>query len=223
MSIRTGVVLSAIAAVSLAAGPALAQFDELAIGVKAGTLGVGGELTTDLLSGLNLRGSLQWLDLSLGAEFEGIDYDAHLKFFNPLVLLDWYPFGGAFRISGGALFNGSEVDLEATSNQTIELDGTTYTPSEYGTLRGEADFQPIAPYVGIGFGNPLKPDQHWELSLDLGVAFIGATDVTLSATGPIASNSTFQQQLAQEERDIEDTLHKFQFYPVLSLTLTYHF
>jgi hypothetical protein len=223
MRFRAEVVLPAITAVLLAASPAAAQLDEWAIGVKAGTLGVGGELTTDLLPGVNLRGSLQWLDLNLEAEFEGIDYDVDLSFFNPLVLLDWYPFGGAFRLSGGALFNGMNIDLEATSNQAIELDGTVYTPSEYGTLRGKADFQPVAPYVGIGFGNAVSRNQHWGLALDLGVAFIGPADVTLSATGPIATNPTFQAQLAQEEEDIEDELHNYQFYPVLSLTLTYRF
>jgi hypothetical protein len=223
MQLGARMVLVAIVALVLQAGPAAAQFDELALGAKAGTLGWGGELTTDLLPGLNLRGSLQWLNLNFTSQFADIDYDVDLKFFNPMVMLDWYPFGGPFRISGGALFNGSDISLEATSNEPIDIGGTLYTPSDYGTLRGTADFRPVAPYVGIGFGNAVSPNQRWGLTVDLGVAFIGSPDVALSATGPIASDPTFQAQLAQQERDVEHDLHRYQYYPVLALSLFFRF
>jgi hypothetical protein len=223
MTIRAGVIASVIVAVALASGPAAAQFDGLAIGAKAGTLGVGGELTTTLLPQLNLRGSLQWLDLGFNATFEDVKYNTDIEFFNPMVMLDWYPFEGAFRISGGVLFNGTDITLTATPAQPVEIGGTVYFPSEVGTLRGESDFRDIAPYVGIGWGNPLSEDGHWSLNADLGVAFIGSPGVKLSATGSFASDPTFQQNLAEEEKDIEDELSKFRFYPVLSLALTYRF
>jgi hypothetical protein len=207
----------------LSSGKAGAALDEWAIGAKAGTLGLGGDLTTDILPGLNLRGGVQWLSLNLDAEFEDIDYSVDVDFLNPLLLLDWYPFGGSFRLSGGVLFNQSDVNLRATPSAPVQIGGTTYTPAEVGTLRGQSDFNPIAPYVGIGWGNVVGRSKRLGLAMDLGVAFIGSPGVNLSANGLLASDPTFQAHLAQEEEDIEDDLSDFKFYPVLSLTLYYCF
>lgn len=220
---RIPIVLSVMFLILLSSGKAGAALDEWAIGAKAGTLGLGGDLTTDILPGLNLRGGVQWLSLNLDAEFEDIDYSVDVDFLNPLLLLDWYPFGGSFRLSGGVLFNQSDVNLRATPSAPVQIGGTTYTPAEVGTLRGQSDFNPIAPYVGIGWGNVVGRSKRLGLAMDLGVAFIGSPGVNLSANGLLASDPTFQAHLAQEEEDIEDDLSDFKFYPVLSLTLYYCF
>jgi len=220
---RVPIVLSVMFLILLSSGRAGAVLDDWAIGAKAGTLGLGGELTTDIVPGLNLRGGVQWFSLDLDAEFEDIDYNVDVDLLNPLLLLDWYPFGGSFRLSGGILFNQSDVDLRATPSEPVEIGGTTYTPAEVGTLRGQSDFNPIVPYVGIGWGNAVGRSKRLGLAMDLGVAFIGSPGVNLSATGSFASDPTFQAHLAQEEEDIEDDLSDFKFYPVLSLTLYYCF
>ncbi len=214
--------------VLLAAGPAGATFSELAIGPKVGTLGLGGEVTTDLIPQVNLRGSLQWLDFNYEADIEDIHYDLDLSFLHPLVTADWYVFGGSFRLSAGVLFDGTDIRLDASSssNETIDIGGTSYTPSQLGKLRGEAEFNPVAPYVGIGFGNALSRKHRWGLTMDLGVAFIGSPDVTLSAVGTPLSGAELAQlqaNLREEERDIEDDLSPFRFYPVLALTLFFRF
>jgi hypothetical protein len=210
--------------VLLAAGPAGAAFSEFALGAKVGTLGLGGEVTTDLLPQVNLRGSLQWLDFNYDTDIGDIHYDLDLEFLHPLAVVDWYPFGGSFRLSGGVLFDGTDICLDATAAQSFEIGGRTYEPEDLGSLRGEVEFNAVAPYVGLGFGNPLSPDRRWGLALEIGVAFIGSPDVTLSATSP---NQALADQLAgdlaREEQDIEDDLEKFQFYPVLSLSLFYRF
>jgi len=220
---RTPIMLSVMSLILLSSGRAGAVLDKWAIGAKAGTLGLGGDLTTDILPGLNLRGGIQWLNLNLDAEFEDIDYSVDVDLLNPLLLLDWYPFGGSFRLSGGVLFNQSDIDLRATPSEPVQIGGTTYTPAEVGTLRGQSDFNPIAPYVGIGWGNAVGRSRRLGLAMDLGVAFIGSPGVNLSANGLLASDPTFKAHLAQEEEDIEDDLRDFKFYPVLSLTLYYCF
>ncbi|MCX5646997.1 MAG: hypothetical protein NTZ17_20300 [Phycisphaerae bacterium] len=205
-----------------AAVPAGATFSEFAIGAKVGTLGLGGEVTTDLVPRVNLRGSLQWLDFNYETEIEGVNYNLDLSFLHPLVMADWYVFGGSFRLSGGVLFDGTHICLDATSTEPVEIGGHEYQPNELGRLRGEAEFNPIAPYIGVGFGNALSRKHRWGFTMDLGVAFIGSPDVTLSAIGaPLTAQ--LQADLAQEERDLEDDLHKFQFYPVLALTLFFRF
>jgi hypothetical protein len=204
-------------------GRAGAALDEWALGFKSGTLGIGGELTTNLLPDVNLSAGVQWLAFDFDLEIDDIEYDVDVEFFNPLVKLDWYPFAGDFRISAGVLFNGSNVDLEATSAEPVEIGNTIYLPQEIGSIEGESDFDDIAPYVGIGFGNPLSRDRGWGVTADFGVAFIGSPNVDLTITGPFAGNPLLLADLAEEEEEIEDELDKYRFYPVLALTLYYRF
>jgi hypothetical protein len=204
-------------------GRAGAALDEWALGFKSGTLGIGGELTTNLLPDVNLSAAVQWLAFDFDLEIDDVEYDVDVEFFNPLVKLDWYPFAGDFRICAGVLFNGSDVDLEATSAEPVEIGNTIYLPQEIGSIRGESDFDEIAPYVGIGFGNPLARDRGWGVTADFGVAFIGSPNVDLTITGPFAGNPLLLADLAEEEEEIEDELDKYRFYPVLALTLYYRF
>jgi hypothetical protein len=204
-------------------GVAYAAFEEWAIGVKSGTLGIGGDLTTNLVPDVHLRAGVQWFELDVDMEIDDIDYDVDLTLLNPLLLLDWYPFAGDFRISAGVLLNASDIDLEATSADAIEIGGSFYEPEEFGSIRGGSDFEEIAPYIGIGFGNHLSQDRRWGLSADIGVAFVGSPNVDLRVTGPLADFPPLLADLAEEEREIEDKLDKYKFYPVLALTLYYRF
>jgi hypothetical protein len=223
MGYRSRGVVAAVMTMLAVCGRAGAALDEWALGLKTGTLGIGGELTTNLASNVNLRGSIQWFALDFEAEFDDVDYDVDVEFLNPLLLADWYPFSGGFRLSGGVLFNGTDISLDATSSESIEIGGETYSPDEIGTLRGESDFEDIAPYIGIGFHNPLSRDGHWGFTADIGVAFIGSPNVNLKVTGPFADDPGLQADLAEEEAKIEDDLDKVRFFPVLSATLYYRF
>lgn len=223
MRVRTGVVALVVVTVLLACGNARAVFDEFAIAAKGGTLGLGGDLTTNLIPQVNLRAGVQWLEFGFDATFSDVDYDVDLNFLNPLVLLDWHLFDGPFRISVGALFNGSDIQFRGRPSEDVEIGGQVYHPDEIGTLKGDVEFRPIVPYVGIGWGNALGSTGQWGLATDFGVAFMGSPDVDLSATGSKANDPAFQAQLAQEERDIQDELDNFNIYLVLSISLFYRF
>lgn len=223
MVCKTAIVVSVIAAILLPAGRAGAALDDWAVGLKSGTLGIGGELTTNLAPDVHLDAGIQWFELDFDVEIDDIDYDVDLELLNPLVRLSWYPFAGDFRISAGVLFNGSDVDLEATSSEPVEIGNSIYLPGDIGSIQGESEFNEIAPYIGIGFGNPLSQDRGWGITADIGVAFIGSPNVDLTITGPFADNPLLLADLAEEEEEIEDDLDKFRFYPVLSVTLYYRF
>jgi len=223
MERRMCMVLVAVATALSLTGRAGAAFEDWAIGVKAGTLGVGGELTTDLLPNVHLRGGVQGLGFDFQAEFSDIDYDVDVDLLNPMLALDWYPFSGMFRISAGVVFNNSDITLDASSSQPIEIGGSVYDPADLGSLRGSSDFDDIAPYVGIGFGNPLSSNGRWGFMTEAGVAFIGSPNVNLRATGPFASNPALLADLAEEEKEIEDDLDAIRIYPVLSMALYYRF
>jgi hypothetical protein len=195
----------------------------LAIMGKGGTLGLGGELASGITSDINARLGLNTVDYDFDDEFDDVEYDIGLDFSSFSALVDWHIFGDSFRVTGGLLSMNHELDLDATPTANENIGGTVYTPAEIGTLSGDVEIDGAAPYLGIGWGNPLDRSRRWGFYCDLGVAFTDSPDVALSANGTLASDPAFQANLAQERDDIEDDLEPFKLYPVISLGLYYRF
>jgi hypothetical protein len=216
-------VLFLILSALLSCGMGCADSGGLAVSGKAGTLGLGGELTTGITSNVNARVGLNALDLDFEDELDDVEYDLGLDLSSFSALVDWHIFDSSFRISGGFLSMNNELDLDARPTAPEEIGGALYTPAEIGTLSGSVDVDGLAPYVGIGWGNALDRDKRWGLYFDLGVAFTDSPDVALSANGSRASDPIFQADLARERDDIEDDLEPLKFYPVISLGLFYRF
>lgn len=213
--------------------PGSAQAAELALGAKAGTLGFGAELTAGLHERLDFRLGAQGFDYSETREASDIEYDAEAQARSANAFLDWRPFGGGFRLTGGALYNDSEVLGQSLvpASGTYNIGGVPVPANLVGTLAGRIEFDPIVPYAGLGWGNALQSQRALSFSLDLGVAFIGAGDVTLTPQIPAGSplndpiaRALLDIQLEREARDIEEDLENdYDMYPVLSIGLAYRF
>jgi len=106
---------------------------------------------------------------------------------------------------------------------TYDINGVSYSAAQVGNLRGNVDFNSIAPYLGIGWGNPFGSGGNWSFSCDLGVVFQGSPNVSLAADGQFADDPAFQANLEAERRDLEDELDSYKYYPVVSLGVTYRF
>lgn len=210
--------------ICLTVAPGFADTGDIALGVKASTLGAGAEGTVGLLQGLNLRGGVNALSFDFDAETSDVDYDVDADLLSFPIVLDWHPFkGSGFRITGGILINQNEGDAEATTEATYTIGDTVYTAAQLGSLSGKVDFNEVAPYVGIGWGNAVGKDKRWSFSCDFGVVFQGEANIDLAASGPIASDPTFQAELAKEKKALEDELDDYKYYPVISLGVTYKF
>jgi hypothetical protein len=220
MDRKFDVLLSLISLVLLSCGAGCADWGGLAISGKMGTLGFGGELTTGVARDVNARVGFNTLDLDLDEEIDDIEYDIGLDFSSFSALVDWHVFHDSFRISGGVLSLDHEFDLEArgTPGESEDIGGTDYDWAVIDTLSGSVEFDDLAPYVGIGWGDTLGRNKRWGFYTDFGVAFAGSPDVKLSASGPVAA-----ADLARERDEIEDELDILEFYPVLSIGLFYRF
>ncbi len=203
---------------------AMAGSGNFALGMKASTLGAGAEGIVGVLPALNLRSGANALSVDFDINTSDIDYDGDADLLSFPIMLDWYPFKKSeFRFSAGALINKNEADLAASSQATYTINGTDYTAAQLGNLNAKVDFNEVAPYVGIGWGNALSKDKRWSFTCDFGVVFQGKANIDLSATGPIASDPTFQTDLAQEKQELEDELENYQYYPLIALGITYKF
>ncbi len=221
---KLNAILLLILLVLLSCGAGCTDSGRFAVSGKTSTLGLGGEFTTAVTSNINARIGINALDLDFERELDDIEYDIGLDFSSFSALLDWHIFDSPFRISGGVLSMNHKLDLSASGTGVQEIGGITYDwRDDIGTLSGGVEIDNVAPYVGIGWGNPLTSDKRWGFTCDFGVAFAGSPDVALSATGAMASDPVFQANLERERRDIEDELEDFKFYPVISISFFYRF
>lgn len=216
--------LFALSAAALILVPAAVQAQGFAIAGRAGTLGIGAEAALGLGPKLALRGGLGLMPIERDASSfwdVGNDVDVTIKlpekWYN--VGLDLY-LGGGFRIGGGMLFKPDDPTVTGTLTTTgsIEIGGQTYTGTEVANVVGSIDSKSQAPYAIIGFGRHTKSGIG--LFLDLGMAYLGDSPVTLTASGnPTVTNSPeFKTRLAQEQQNLEDDLPTWarKYWPILN-------
>lgn len=216
--------LTSLLLIGLLFSSSMAEARGFALGGKVSTLGVGLEGTVGLLPGLNLRALVNGFSFDTDMRIWDIDYDLGIDLRSAPIMLDWHPFrDGGFRVSGGAVLNQNQADAKASPSGSYVIGDTEYDARNVGTLRGKIDFNDVAPYVGIGWGNALSKDKRWSFSCDLGVVLQNEANVELSASGPIADDPVFQTNLAQEERDFEGELKDYKYYPFVSVGFTYKF
>jgi hypothetical protein len=198
---------------------------DIAGGLKASTLGAGAEVTLGLTSSLNFRTGANIFSYGAATNKGGnpITYDLHLLSFP--AFLDWFPLRdeSGFRISSGLIINRNKFTANADTAASYDIGGVIYPADQVGTLSGNVKFNNFAPYIGIGWGNPFTTDSRLSFSFDLGVAFQGVPQVSLAASGPIASDPKFQTDLQRESNDIKNEIDAFKFYPVVSAGIAYRF
>ena len=222
MKNRYNLVFSVLVSMFLFTAISTAQAEEgVGLGVKAGTLGGGVELSASLIENTRIRGGFNYFTFSFDSTISDINYDFETDFNSLSLVLDWHPFGNSFYLSGGAYFNNNSISVDGTvDNKFISSE-----ISRLVSISGDVEFQPVAPYAGLGWRSN-NAETGWGVAFDLGVLFQGAPDVTglrLNAPVDVSSIADVQDFLAEQEEDIEDDLSAFQYYPVVSLMLTYNF
>ena len=204
---------------ALLAGPVSAM--GVGVSAKAGTLGLGADLTIGLCDYLGIRGTINGLTYNYNEAFDEANIDADLQLLTYGAILDWHVFGGGFRISIGALVNDNRIDLSADPNEPLELDGVSY---DIASFTGTVAFDEIAPYVGFGYGNAAGDDGRWHFSCDFGVLYQGDPQVSAMA---VAKNPVIQSALdaavENERADIEDDISYGGWYPVIAVGVSFRF
>jgi hypothetical protein len=198
-----------------------ARAQVVGLGVKAGTQGVGADVTVRLLPRMNVRAGANFFDLDVNVDLDEAAVSGGVQLLNFPILLDVHPFGGGFRISGGVVINSSEVVLSAEPSDTLEFEDTEY---EVLGLDGKVTFPSLNYYLGIGYGNAVSRNGRWNIVLDLGVVYAGTLNADATAE---AADPTLQDQLNTDLRttldNLEDDARGLVMYPVLSLGLSVGF
>jgi len=212
---------------NLGTAPACANpLPEIALGPLVSSSGLGVQAITPLLpSRLNLAiGIASWgvqdkMDIA-GTQFWGKARLGAVPFY-----LAWYPFRNGFNLQGGVVFNANRLSVlcMVPTGGTLRIGRRTYTAAELGTVSGVSKFNPVAPYMGIGFGQPFRGGK-WGFTASLGVFYEGRPDVRLTASNPEALRLPGVAARVQTDQDkINHYAAMADFYPVLSIGVVYRF
>lgn len=193
---------------------------------RVSTLGFGIEGTKQFTPNFNGRLGVNYFSLGLNTKRSNIDFDANLNLFSIAALGDWYPWKSSrFHLTTGLVYNDNSADGtgKASGSQTFNIGGRIFTVSQVQDIKAKVTYSsPIAPYIGIGYGNPVRKGSQLAFSIDLGVMFTGSPDVDLSS--PNEGNlPQLADAIAREKKRLQDKLDKFSVYPVLSVGLSYQF
>ncbi len=196
------------------------------VGLKAGSLGVGIEISTPINENLSIRFNINGASYSRSETEQEIDYDGDIDFLNAGLMLDYYPYvDSGFRLTGGAYYNGNELSAVATPrNGTYTLDGIDYDSDMLDVLSADGDFDEFAPYIGLGWGNNVK-SEGFSFSLDVGV-LISSPNVILDVTRGSATDAEWnmiQKSAENEQNAIDDDYNDIAVFPVVMLGVTYRF
>lgn len=205
-----------------------AHAEGLGVYVNGGTTGFGLGVAGGMAESVTGRLSFDTWKRTISRTNGYGNYNVDLKLQNVAALVDWYPFGGAFRTTFGLVANGNKANLTPTSvSGSYTFNGQTYLVSDVGSYSGEMKFNSTAPYLGIGWGNPVAKAKTWGFVSDIGVLFQGSPKITSSVTCGSALTTTqcaqLQSDVAASTVKLENDVKNYKYWPVISVGLSYHF
>jgi hypothetical protein len=221
---KSAVALAALIAVMAPAASA----QNFSVAARAGSLGLGGEVSVGLGRMIAVRGGIGVVPYEFNSDVEDIDYTVSFpdRIWN--VGVDLYPFGGGFRISGG-LINRPGFDVEATGQQSANIGGRTYNGNVnlFATLENEKE---TAPYATIGFGR--ATGRGLGFFIDAGAAFVGDAKFAFDRTRSTCTETTtgqpcpeFQSRLQTEEANVNAEIEEFsqfvKLHPILNIGIRF--
>ncbi len=200
-----------------------AKTSDWSVGVTAGTLGLGAEVSYLLSDTLVLRANASYFETGCGtAKALGAkcDYDLNLTGLFAGATVDIHPLNNGWRLSAG----GKYVDAEFAGSYSgkITLGGVDYT--DIGTTRiSVSNGNSIAPYLGFGYdaSHFSKDGSGLHLGIDLGAVYLGDPNVSIATTKSVPG---LDSAIDKETATLKDSLKNyFSFYPVAMISARYSF
>ena len=224
--ISTAIVIAAMAAASMASAPAFAMgmpFHGIAAGLGVGTEGVGIQGTTAIIPKvLNLNVGFDTLHLSRSFNTSNVNYKAGVNLQGEPITVSWFPFQGNLNLTAGVFINQNGFDVTGTpTGGTYTFNGHTYTANQVGSLTGKTHFNGAAPYVGLGWGDPMDGGR-LTFTANVGAIYEGAPNVRLTATGS-AANPQLASDVQSEQNSLNNKVSGYQWWPVMGVGLMYRF
>lgn len=215
-------------AASMVAVPATAQDVDggthVRAAITAGSLGIGPELGVRFSDHLGIRGSATFLGISPSVESDDETYDGNFRLRSYGAMVDVYPFGGAFRISGGARINRNRVTVGLTpgADEEVTIGGVDYSGADVGRLSGRAQPNKFSPALTLGWAGSNR--KGFFFGTELGVLFQGAFKLdSFQASGALRDDPDFRAALEEERLSLQRDVDKVKVWPIAQASLGWRF
>ncbi len=181
------------------------------VGAEASLFGIGANIKGKFNDYYGIRASFDTFSINdYEVEDDTTKYNFDLKLQDLMLVGTYHPWAGSFNLQGGMIVNNSVLDGDITPNarqgDTIEFDFNgkhhVYKISELGSIHTKVDFDPIAPYVGLGWDTSFDKKKGLGFIFNVGVAYQGSATARYNINyGPALD---IDKRIAEETADIPD-------------------
>ena len=205
-----------------------------AVSAEVGTLGYGANIAWAANDTVEIQAGWAGGDIAeaINDNFDanGVNYQVETDFSNPYLGVQMRPAANWFTVGAGIIVPDNDITVRANDYDqgVYHVGGKDYAQKDVGVLEGTLEHRnKLAPYLTVGF----RPTLHnnWGVFGELGAAYLGKTDATITAADSRVVTSTdgletktSQQIAAQAERDIEDKDYA-RWFPIAKVGVTYRF
>ena len=218
-------------------------FTGIGIASHTGLAGVGFDVATPLSRKFNLRAGSDFFSYASTFQQQGANVAINLRMRSGHASLDWFPFGGRFRLSPQVVFaNNNRLQATALipSGSTVTLNGHDYISSFTDPLHGSGliEFRKVSPGFTLGFGNIIpRTKSHFSIPVEMGFYYAGQPGLKVSFSGSacdptqppsigcqsVDQDPGFQQNLSAFIARNNNNLSYASFFPIFSVGFGYAF
>ncbi|MBO7545010.1 MAG: hypothetical protein J6T02_05530 [Bacteroidales bacterium] len=222
-------------------------FDHLALGVNVGVDGFGIQLAAPIGGQFQMRAGYSILPPlwkphkvfnvkpSNNDDPVDVDIEAIVLFHNANLMFDWHPAGKGFFFTVGA-YAGPSTAFKAHNKQpfldeedwgTVGIkigESTMATTDAKGIVTAKMKVWPVRPYVGFGYGTPVKADKRVGWNIELGTCFTGGYKLYVSGRdmyegGEISDVRVTSADLVNDDGEMQDKgiVDKMAKFPILPM------
>lgn len=190
----------------------------LAVGLKATTMGFGGEIVIQPIKPLHLRlgGTYFKYSIQLEAFQDDVKGSSAIKTGCYSALLN-IQIARPLYITVGGIYNLFEANLFGMPANSITVGSVVVPPEDVGSL--EINIRPgreINPYAGIGFGRAISKKRVVSFALEFGAAYMDSPRVDLITTGMLTPTSS-----AEQKQQLQENIAWVNFYPMINFQLSF--
>jgi len=218
-------------------------FSGFGLATHFGFAGAGFDVATPLATRFNLRAGTDFFSYATTFQEQGANVGINLQLRSSHTALDWFPFGGHFRLSPLVVFGNNNRILATAlipSGSSVALNGQDYNSSATDPLHGTGriDFRKVSPGFSLGFGNLIPRDRsHFSIPVDMGFYYVGQPSLQVAFTGSacdpnyapsvgcesVDQDAGFQQSLNAFKVRNDHNLSYASFFPIFSVGFGYRF
>jgi len=216
-------------------------FDNISVGSQVGIFGLGANVKYKINEQFGVKAGFDMFSVS---DYEVEDeetytkYNFDLKLQDFMIIGDYHPWKGSFKTSAGIIVNSSSLDGEVTPSlsQEFKFQDRTYSTDDIAKVNTKADFDPVAPYVGIGWDTSFNKEKGFGFTFDIGVIFQGSAQIDYNVDYKELINPTPEEELARdiiindinkdlekEKISLQKELDKYELLPYISIGFNYKF